>query len=98
MSETLIKHKKSCEDKRCYEYPPTGKAAVRASSYIDLGESKQDLPKGNQAPPDLQLTGLLVCAGFLIHHFPALMMTYSIFCLLTLGEKGGVFFMQISQT
>lgn len=59
---------------------PTGKAAVRASSYVDLGESKQDLPKGNQAPSDLQLTGLLVRAGFLIHHYAALMLTYSIFC------------------
>lgn len=66
---------------------PTGKAAVRASSYVDLGESKQDLPKGNQTPSDLQLRGLLVGAGFLIHHCPALMMTYSIFCPLTLGEK-----------
>lgn len=66
---------------------PTGKAAVRASSYVDLGESKQDLPKGNQTPSDLQLRGLLVSAGFLIHHCPALMMTYSIFCPLTLGEK-----------
>lgn len=85
----LLNTKKAVKMKRCYEYPPTGKAAVRASSCTDLGESKQDLPKGNQAPSDLPLTGPCWISNPSLSSFDDGIVH---FCPLTLGEKKTGFF------